>query len=148
MNNINSLEKKAERLRSWNPLVFIWLPRSNKHGRKRSYTEKYGEKNDRLRSQYTEAIYGLRFLRFASFFSVYDYIAPYTGTDIYDRNTGPCNTTKYGRLRAYTDSVIVDLGIVIFESDCHVIHNWSFSTKRRASHVLIFFEIVSLRSVV
>ncbi len=62
----------------------------------------YGEKNDRLRSQYTEAIYGLRF---APFFSVYDRIAPYTGTEIYDRNTGPCNTTKYGRIRRNTDRV-------------------------------------------
>ncbi len=52
------------------------------------------------------------------FFSVYDRIAPYTDTEIYDRNTGPYNTTKYDRirrntdrLRAYTDSVIVDLGM-------------------------------------
>ncbi len=62
----------------------------------------YGEKNDRLRSQYTEAIYGLRF---APFCSVYDRIAPYTSTEIYDRNTGPCNTTKYGRIRRNTDRV-------------------------------------------
>jgi hypothetical protein len=46
------------------------VPRSNMHGRKRpfisvSHTEKYGDirrkKNDRLLSQYMEAIYSLRF---------------------------------------------------------------------------------------
>ncbi len=66
-------------------VIFIELNRSNTHGLKRSYTEKYDDlhgpvlrpfisvsytekyehirrkKNDRLRSQYTEAIYGLRF---------------------------------------------------------------------------------------
>ncbi len=62
----------------------------------------YGGKNDRLRSQYTEAIYGLRFPPFSS---VYDRIAPYTGTEIYDRNTEPCNTTKYGRIRRNRDRV-------------------------------------------
>ncbi len=56
----------------------------------------YGEKNDRLLTQYTEIVYGFRF---APFFSVYDHIAPYTGTDIHDRNTVTCNTAKYGRIR-------------------------------------------------
>ncbi len=62
----------------------------------------YEEKNDRLLSQYTETIFGLRF---APFCSVHDRIAPYTGTEIYDRNTGPCNTTKYGHIRRNTDRV-------------------------------------------
>ncbi len=63
----------------------------------------YEEKNDRLLSQYTEAIYGLRF---APFFSLYDHIAPYTCTEIYDRNTGSCNRTKYGGMRRNTDRVL------------------------------------------
>jgi hypothetical protein len=32
-------------------------------------------------------------------------------TEIYDRNMKPCNTAKYGRLRAHKDSVFVGLGI-------------------------------------
>jgi hypothetical protein len=59
----------------------------------------YGENNGRLLTQYTEVVYGLHF---APFFSVYDRIAPYTGTDIYDRNTVTCNTAKYGRIRRNT----------------------------------------------
>jgi hypothetical protein len=62
----------------------------------------YRGKNDRLLSQYTEAIYGLRF---TPFFPVYDCIAPYTDTEIYDRNTGPCNTTKHDRIWSNTDCV-------------------------------------------
>jgi hypothetical protein len=57
---------------------------------------------DRLLSQYTEAIYGFRF---APFFPVYDRITPYTDTEIYDRNTGPCNTTKHDRIWRNTDRV-------------------------------------------
>src|SRR5277367_5624012 len=75
----------------------------------------YGQKNDRLLPSYTEAVYGLRV---PLFFSVYDRIIPYTVTEIYDRNTRPCNTAKYGkirnvhgRLRAYTDSAFVDLRV-------------------------------------
>ncbi len=55
-------------------------------------------------------------------------IFPYTATEIYDRNTGSCNTAKYdrirsvnsmytvvygvvnGRKRPYTESVTIDLG--------------------------------------
>jgi hypothetical protein len=60
--------------------------------------------------------------------SVFLRISPYTVTVIYDRNTGPCNTEKYGRMRSvygmytvvydtvydrlrpYTEFVTVDLG--------------------------------------
>ena len=67
----------------------------------------YGEKNDCLLPSYTEAVYGLRI---APFFFVYDRISPYTVTEIYDRNTRPCNTAKYGRVRPFTESVTFDLG--------------------------------------
>ncbi len=40
--------------------VYKNMPRSNRHGRKRPYTEK---KNDRLLTQYTEVVYGLRIRR-------------------------------------------------------------------------------------
>jgi hypothetical protein len=62
----------------------------------------YEGKNDRLLSQYTEAIYGLRF---APVLPVYDRIALYTDTEIYDCNTGPCNTTQYDLIRRNTDRV-------------------------------------------
>ena len=65
----------------------------------RRNTLTYGEKNARLLSLNTEAVYGLRF---APFFSVYDRITPYTVTDIYDRNTVSCNTATYDRLRRNT----------------------------------------------
>jgi hypothetical protein len=60
--------------------------------------------------------------------SVFLRISPYTVTEIYDRNTGPCNTEKYGRIRSvygmytvvydavydrlrpYTEFVTADLG--------------------------------------
>ena len=60
--------------------------------------------------------------------SVFLRISPYTATEIYDRNTGPCNTEKYGRIRSvygmytvvydivygrkrsYTEAVTADLG--------------------------------------
>jgi hypothetical protein len=57
---------------------------------------------------------------------VYDLcFSPYTFTEIYDRNTGPCNTEKirsyteriwyvYGRIRPYTEFVTVDLGMYVF----------------------------------
>ena len=65
----------------------------------RRNTLTYGEKNARLLSSNTEAVYGLRF---APFFPVYDRITPYTVTEIYDRNTVSCNTAKYDRLRRNT----------------------------------------------
>src|SRR5271154_754196 len=78
----------------------------------------YGQKNDRLLPSYTEVVYDLRF---PPFFFVYDRIVPYTVTEIYDRNTRPCNTVKYGRIRknmertrSFTgvkDSVFGDLGL-------------------------------------
>jgi hypothetical protein len=46
------------------------------------------------------AVYGIR-------------ISPYKVTEIYDRNTGPCITEKYGRIRSYTELVTVDLGNLI-----------------------------------
>jgi len=84
-----------------------------------SYTKEYGDiwkKNARLLVPCTETVYGFRF-------------APYTITKIYDRDTRPCITAKYGRirqntavhgkirnvygrLRAFTDSVFVDPGII------------------------------------
>ena len=68
-----------------------------------------------------------------SFFSVQRLVRSYTlsHTIVYDRNTGTCNTAKYGcirsvcgmytvvygivydRLRRYTTSVKVDLGLVL-----------------------------------
>src|SRR5271156_4295697 len=98
----------------------IILPRLNKHGRKRPYTEKYDdlhgrvlrpyisvsytEKNGDLRTKKRSCIafvYGGRIR--SPFFSVYDRIVPYTITEIYDRNTRPCNTAKYGRIRKNTE---------------------------------------------
>jgi hypothetical protein len=64
--------------------------------------------------------------------SVFRRISPYTITVKYDRNTGTCNTAKYGRIRSvygmytvvydtvydclrpYTESVTIDLGRLIF----------------------------------
>ena len=60
----------------------------------------YGQKNDRLLPSYTEVVYDLRF---APFFSIYDRIVPYTVTEVYDRNTRPCNTAKYGRIWKNTE---------------------------------------------
>ncbi len=74
----------------------------------------YGEKNDRLLSQYTEAIYGLRF---APYMIVLLCIRARRYTIVIRDHVIRPNTvvygeirTVYGRLRAYTDSVIVDLG--------------------------------------
>ena len=102
------------------------LPRSNKHGRKRPYMEKYDEihgpvlrpvylrvvygetrrytekKNGRLRSLYTEFVYDLRF---APYFGVYDRISLYTSRRYTERNTGPYKTPKYNPLRSFTDVV-------------------------------------------
>ncbi len=44
------------------------------------------------------------------FSSVYDRIAPYTVTDMYDRNKVTCITAKYGRKRPNTECVNFDLG--------------------------------------
>ncbi len=96
------------------------LPRSKKHGRKRSYTEKYdGLHVTVLRSyisvSYTETCGDIRRRKRSftvslhggpiqsPFYSVYDRIAPYTVTDIYDRNTITCVTAKYGRIQSYRE---------------------------------------------
>jgi hypothetical protein len=79
----------------------VSIPRSNRHGRKRpftekyddlhvmvlrpyisvSYTEKYGDIRRKKRS-FTDSVHEGRIR--SPFFSVYDRIAPYTDTDIYD----------------------------------------------------------------
>jgi hypothetical protein len=96
-----------------------WHKTGKDHGQctiifqRRSFTTVYGKKTvvyERKRS-----VCGLR-------------ISPYTATEIYDRNTGSCNTAKYdrirsvnsmytvvygvvnGRKRPYTESVTIDLG--------------------------------------
>jgi hypothetical protein len=131
------------------------LLRSNRHGRKRSYTEKYDDlhgpvlrpfisvsytekcgdirrkKNDRLLSQYTEAIYGLRF---APYMIVLLRIRARRYTIVIRDHVIRQNTvvyggirTVYGRLRAYTDSVIVDLGISQYSAwieKKRIIHNF------------------------
>jgi hypothetical protein len=101
-------------------------PRSNKHGRKRpytekyddlhvivlrsyisvSYTEKYGDIRTQIRS-FTVSVNGGRIR--SPFFSVYGLIRPYTDTEIYDRNTITCIPAKHGckrpyfpRIRSYT----------------------------------------------
>jgi hypothetical protein len=82
---------------------------SNKHGRKRLYTKKYDDLHDPVlrpfisvlytekKRSFTVSVHGGRIR--SPFFFVYDRIAPYASTEIYDRNTGRCNTTKYGRIR-------------------------------------------------
>ena len=63
-------------------------PRSNLHGRKRSFTEE----KTLVYCLYIWLLYTMSVsLRFY----------PCTVTVIYDRNTGSCNTAKYGRIRAY-----------------------------------------------
>ncbi len=74
-------------------ILFFCLPRSNTHGRKRPYTEKYGDKRRRKRSC-TKSVYDYSF---APYFPVHHRISPHTVTQKYDRNTGSCNTPKYGR---------------------------------------------------
>jgi hypothetical protein len=91
----------------------VRLPTSNRHGHKRPYTEKYDDLHGPvLRSyitvSYTEKYGDLRrkkrsFTAFvhrsrirSPFCSVYNRIAPYTVTEICDRNTVPYNTEKYG----------------------------------------------------
>ncbi len=96
-----------------------WHKMGKDHGQctiifqRRSFTTVYGKNTvvyERKRS-----VCGLR-------------ISPYTATEIYDRNTGSCNTAKYDRIRSvygvytvvydtvydrlrpYTESVTVDLG--------------------------------------
>ncbi len=39
-------------------------------------------------------------------------ISPYTATEIYDRNTGSCNTAKYGRIRSVNSMYAVVYGVV------------------------------------
>jgi hypothetical protein len=56
-----------------------------------------GEENGRLRSSFTESVYDYRF---APYFPVYHRISPYTVTEKNDRNTGSCNTQKYGGIRS------------------------------------------------
>jgi hypothetical protein len=96
-----------------------WHKTGKDHGQctiifqRRSFTTVYGKNtvvHERKRS-----VCGLR-------------ISPYTATEISDRNTGSCNTAKYGRIRSvnsmytvvygivngrkrpYTESVTIDLG--------------------------------------
>ncbi len=79
-----------------------------------SCTETYGDIRRKKRS-FTVLVHGGRIQ--SPFSSVYDRIAPYTVTEIYDRNTITCITAKYGRivnvygrLRPYMELVTVDLG--------------------------------------
>ena len=60
----------------------------------RRNTVVYREKNDCIRSLYTEFACGVRF---SSYFSVF---FSYTVTKIYDRNTDTSNTAEYGRIRS------------------------------------------------
>ena len=71
--------------------------------------------------------------------SVFLRIAPYTVTEIYNRNTGPCNTPKHGRIRsvysmytvvygvvydrkrAFTESVTIDLGPLVSSTEERVL---------------------------
>jgi hypothetical protein len=80
-----------------------------------SYTETYGGIR-RKKTLFTVLVHEGRIQ--SPFSSVYDRIAAYTVTEIYDRNTITCITAKYGRivnvygrLRSYTELVTVDLGI-------------------------------------
>ncbi len=60
-----------------------------------SYTETYSDMRRKKRS-FTVLIHGGRLQ--SPFSSVYDRIAPYAVTEIYDRNTITCITAKYGRI--------------------------------------------------
>ncbi len=90
------------------------LPMSDKYGRKRPYTEKYDglhvivylrvlygdiRRYTKKKRSFTVLVHGGRIQ--SPFSSVYDCIAPYTVTEIYDRNTITCITAKYGRIRSY-----------------------------------------------
>ncbi len=92
------------RFHSWRD----WHKTGKDHGQctmifqRRSFTTVYGKNTvvyERKRS-----VCGLR-------------ISPYTVTEIYDRNTGSCNTVVYGvvngRKRPYTESVTIDLGVYV-----------------------------------
>jgi hypothetical protein len=106
----------------------------------RSFTTVYGEIRrftcDRITIVYLHVVYGdirrknrsftvlVHGGRIQSLFSsVYDRIAPYTVTMIYDRNTITCITAKYSRIRSYrerlrpyTELVTVDLGSKYFQN--------------------------------
>ena len=56
-------------------------------------------KNDRIRA-YTAKIRSFTEKYAPYTTSVSLRISPYTGTEIYDRNTEPGNTAKYGRIRS------------------------------------------------
>ncbi len=69
----NTIENESKGISEFAPL---WKPRSNTHGRKQPYMEKYSDKrrkNNRLRSYCTEP--------------VYDRISSYTVIEKYDRDT-------------------------------------------------------------
>ena len=55
-----------------------------------------GAKNDHMQSLYMEPVHDLHF---TSCFFIYDRFSAYTVTEIYDRNAGTGNTTKYDRIR-------------------------------------------------
>ncbi len=73
-----------------------WHKTGKDHGQctiifqRRSFTTVYERKR---------SVYGLR-------------ISPYTATEIYDRNTGSCNTAKYGRIRSVYSMYTVVYGVV------------------------------------
>ncbi len=93
--------------------------------------------HDRLRKKYGRL--GPCTVKRRSFtISVFLRISPYTVTEIYDRNTRPCNTEKCGRMRSvygmytvvydtvysrkrsYTEFVIVELGLHELEEQSSV----------------------------
>jgi len=79
-----------------------WHKKGNDHGQctiifqRRSFTTVYGKNtvvHERKRSAF-----GLR-------------ISPYTATEIFDRNTGSCNTAKYGHIRRVNSMYTVVYGV-------------------------------------
>ncbi len=111
-------------------------PRSNKHGRIspcriRRHTAICGEKNGRLLSWYTEAVYNLRFplytivllrMRSRRYTIVIRSHVLRQNTVVYGRIVN-----VYGRLRPYTDLVTVDLGIATYSL---------FYLKKRVIYIL------------
>ncbi len=65
-----------------------------------SYTETYGDIRREKRS-FAVLVHGARIQ--SPFSSIYDRIAPYTVTEIYDRNTITCITAKYGPIWSYRE---------------------------------------------
>jgi hypothetical protein len=113
-------------------ITFLWsdliktkskncLPRSNRHGRKRSYTEKYGDIRRKKRS-FTISVHGghIRARRYT--IVIRDHVIR-QNTVVYGEIR-----TVYGRLRAYTNSVIIDLGTFVKKPFRHI-------EKRFHSHI-------------